>query len=44
MNDLHSLNAVSFNLFNFSVTNLRQINMTQSYSCDNCQSEINEKI
>ena len=30
----HSSNAVSLNLFVYSVTNLRQIDMTQTYICD----------
>lgn len=30
----HSLNAVSFDLFRYSVTILKQIAMTQSYICD----------
>ena len=39
----HSRNAVSFYLHQDSVTNLWQIDMTQTYSCDNCRSKINEK-
>ena len=30
----HSRNAVSFDLQKYSVTNLEQIRVTQTYSCD----------
>lgn len=39
----HSRNAVSFDLQKYSVTNLEQIRVTQSYSCANYRSLINDK-
>lgn len=39
----HSLNAVSFNSHRDSVTNLEKIRVTQSYSCANYRSLMNDK-